>query len=137
MRMKATTKRTGPGAFTHRVEIRHHSVIVDEPDELGGDDAGPSPQELLAASLAACTAITLEMYARRKEWDLAGTEVDCAYEPAERGAPTAFRLTLRLPADLDDEQRERLGEIAARCPVHRTLEGDVTFEQRIESAGQT
>jgi putative redox protein len=133
MKMKAIAKRTGPGPFTHRVEIRHHALTVDEPDELGGDDEGAGPQELLAASLASCTAITLEMYARRKDWNLDGSEVECAYEPAERGAPTEFKLTLRLPAHLDDAQRERLGQIAARCPVHRTLEGEVTFEQRIES----
>jgi putative redox protein len=133
MSMRATVKRTGPGAFTHSVAMRHHSLTVDEPDEFGGDDEGPSPQELLAASLASCTAITLEMYARRKGWDLSSAEVECAYEPAERGSATDFKLTLRLPSALDDEQRERLGQIAARCPVHRLLEGEVTFEQRIES----
>jgi putative redox protein len=130
--MKAIAERTGPGRFTHRVEIRHHSLTTDEPDELGGDDEGASPQELLAASLAACTAITLEMYARRKAWDLTGSEIECAYEPAERGSPTEFKLVLRLPSRLSDEERQRLGEIAARCPVHRTLDGEATFDQRIE-----
>ena len=117
--------------------MRHHRLTVDEPDELGGDDEGPSPQELLAASLASCIAITLEMYARRKGWDMDGTEVECSYDQPERGAPVDFKLTLRLPRDLTDEQLERLGQIAARCPVHRTLEADVTFEQRIETIPPT
>ena len=104
----------------------------DEPKENGGDDAGPSPQELLAASLASCTAITMEMYAQRKGWDIGDVEVDVNYEPAQRGSPTRSRWTCKLPKELPEEQRERLMQIAAKCPVHRTLEGEVMFEERIE-----
>jgi putative redox protein len=114
--------------------MRHHRLVVDEPDDLGGADEGPSPQELLAASLAACTAITLEMYAERKGWDLTGIEVECEYAPAERGAPTHVDVTLRLPDGLSPEQVERLRVIAAKCPVHRTLAGEVVFHERIEVA---
>ena len=95
-------------------------------------DAGPSPQELLAASLASCTAITMEMYAARKGWKVGDVEVACDYTPAERGCPTRFRLTLRFPDDLPDEQVERLRVIAAKCPVHRTLDGEVMFDERVE-----
>ena len=77
---------------------------VDEPGDKGGDDTGPSPQELLAASLASCTAVTMEMYAERKGWDIGDLEVDCEYTPAERGCPTRFSLVLRFPAGLTDEQ---------------------------------
>ena len=105
---------------------------VDEPGEKGGDDTGPSPQELLAASLAACTAITMEMYAKRKGWDVGDVEVGCDYTPAERGAPTRFNLIMRFPDSLSDEQVERLRVIAAKCPVHRTLEGEVMFDERVE-----
>jgi putative redox protein len=118
--------------FTHRVDIRHHQLTADEPADLGGDDEGPNPQELLAASLAACTAITMEMYAKRKGWDIGAVEVECEYAPAERGAPTAFSLVLRLPSELTAEQVERLRVIAAKCPVHRTLEGEVAFNERVE-----
>ena len=93
---------------------------------------GPSPQELLAASLAACTAITMEMYAKRKGWVVDGLEVVCDYTPAERGCPTKFELVMRMPASLSEEQTERLRVIAAKCPVHRTLEGEVAFEERVE-----
>ena len=118
--------------FTHDVKVRKHSFVADEPADAGGDDRGPSPQELLAAALASCTAITMEMYAKRKGWDVAGLEVDCNYSPAERGAPVRFDMTFKLPAHLSEEQVERLRVIAAKCPVHRTLESEVSFDEKIE-----
>jgi putative redox protein len=130
--MKAITRRTTPITYTHRVEIREHRLTVDEPGEKGGDDRGPTPQELLAASLAACTAITIEMYARRKGWDIGTIEVQCEYEPADRGTPTNFELVLRLPTGCTEEQVARLRMIAAKCPVHRTLAGEISFDQRVE-----
>jgi putative redox protein len=118
--------------FTHDVKTGDHTITVDEPPDSGGDDRGPSPQELLAAALASCTAVTMEMYAKRKGWDVNGLAVDCNYTPAERGCPTKFELVLKLPAHLDEEQIERLQVIAAKCPVHRTLEGEVMFDERVE-----
>jgi putative redox protein len=128
--MKAIAHRQAK-TFTHTVDIRNHNVLVDEPSERGGEDDGPSPQELLAASLASCTAITMEMYAKHKGWDIGEVQVAVEYTPAERGCPTKFALELRLPSDTTPEQRERLQVIAAKCPVHRTLEGEVMFEDRI------
>ncbi|HEY4279035.1 MAG TPA: OsmC family protein [Conexibacter sp.] len=128
--MKAIARRTG--TFTHEIDVRSHRLLSDESPEHGGDDEGPSAQELLAASLASCTAITIEMYAKRKGWDIGRIAVEAEYTPAERGAPTRFRLTLRLPASLTAEQLERLSVIAAKCPVHRTLDGEVMFDERIE-----
>ena len=120
------------GKFEHEVRVREHRLTADEPEDIGGKDLGPSPEELLAASLASCTAITMEMYAERKGWDMTGVEVDCDYQPAERGRPTQFELVMRLPESLSDEQVERLTVIAAKCPIHRTLEGEVTFEERVQ-----
>jgi putative redox protein len=128
--MKATARRTG--TFKHVVAMRDHHVAVDEPADQGGDDSGPTPQELLAASLASCTAITMEMYAQRKGWDLGYVEVECDYTPAERGCPTKFELVLRIPEDASEEQVERLKVIATKCPVHRTLDGEVMFDERVE-----
>jgi putative redox protein len=130
--MKAVAHRTASQGWGHRVETRGHQVVADEPPERGGEDRGPTPQELLAASLASCTAITIEMYAKRKGWELGDVAVECDYEQAERGSPTTFRLVLRLPSALSEEQLERLEKIAAKCPVHRTLEGESRFEQRVE-----
>jgi putative redox protein len=118
--------------FRHVVKVRDHRLNCDEPKDAGGDDAAPSPQELLAASLASCTAVTIEMYAARKGWDLHDVEVECEYTPADRGCPTKFQLTLRLPSDLTDEQVQRLKVIATKCPVHRTLDGEVMFDERVE-----
>jgi putative redox protein len=130
-RMKATAHRDGAG-FRHTVHVRDHQVSVDEPLNVGGQDSAPSPQELLAVSLASCTAITMEMYAARKGWDIGHVEVGVEYSPAERGCPTKFELVLRLPEDLPEEQVERLRVIATKCPVHRTLDGEVMFAERIE-----
>src|SRR5947199_7074339 len=129
--MRATARRDG-NTFQHDVEIRDHHVTADEPEDNGGDDTGPSPQELLAASLASCTAITIEMYADRKGWQIGEVVVDVDYEPAQRGSPTKFEMTVKLPKELPEEQRERLMQIAARCPVHRTLEGEVMFDEELE-----
>jgi putative redox protein len=120
--------------YTHDLKVRKHHLTADEPEASGGEDLGPSPQELLAASLASCTAITIEMYAKRKNWNVDGLEIDCDYTPAERGSPTNFKLVMRMPAHLSEEQVERLQIIAAKCPVHRTLEGEVQFDERVELA---
>jgi putative redox protein len=128
--MKATATRSG--SLRQAVRIRDHQLTIDEPIDMGGEDQGPSPQEILAASLAACTAITMEMYAKRKGWDVGDVEVACDYTPAERGCPTRFNLVMRFPDSMSDEQVERLRVIAAKCPVHRTLEGEVMFDERIE-----
>ena len=129
--MRAIARREN-GRLVHNVEIREHRVTADEPEETGGDDTGPSPQELLAASLASCTAITIEMYAKRKGWQIGDIAVDVDYEPAQRGSPTKFKMTMHLPKELPEDQRERLTQIAAKCPVHRTLEGEVMFEESVE-----
>ena len=118
--------------FRHEVKVRSHTLTADEPKDHGGDDEGPSPQELLAASLATCTAITMEMYARRKGWDVAGLTIEVEYTPAERGRMTRFNLVTKMPGHLSDDQVERLQVIAAKCPVHRTLEGEVAFAERVE-----
>jgi putative redox protein len=130
--MKAIAHRTARNAFTHRIDIRQHQLTSDEPAEHGGEDEGPSPQELLAASLASCTAVTIEMYAKRKGWDIGPIEVQCEYTPADRGCPTNFKVVLRVPSECSPEQVERLQVIAAKCPVHRTLDGEVSFTERVE-----
>jgi putative redox protein len=120
--------------FKHDLKVRQHRLTADEPEDHGGEDAGPSPQELLAASLASCTAITMEMYAKRKGWNVEGLEVDVDYTPAERGCATNFKLVMKMPAQLSEDQVEKLRVIAAKCPVHRTLEGEVLFDERVEIA---
>jgi len=122
--------------YAHDVEIEGgHEVRVDEPAGAGGTDTGPSPTRLLGASLASCIAITVEMYAGRKGWDVGQVEVDVemAYEGP---VPTSFEVGLKLPGELDDEQRQRLLVIATKCPVHKVLAGEahVSVVERLEAA---
>ena len=129
--MRAIARRNG-GRLKQDVVIRKHELVADEPRDEGGLDEGPSPQELLAASLASCTAITMEMYAMRKGWDVGDMTVDVNYEPAQRGSPTRFEMIIKMPKEMPEGQRQRLMQIAAKCPVHRTLEGEVMFDERVE-----
>ena len=120
--------------FAHEIDIEGgHTIVVDEPVEVGGTDTGPSPGRLLAASLASCTAVTMEMYAQRKGWELGAVEVevDATYDDH---TPTAYEVTVKLPAALDDEQRKRLFVVASKCPVHKVLTGEatVTVSDRLE-----
>ena len=130
--MRVSAHRRQADGYQHDIKVRDHVVSADEGKDVGGDDAGPTPQELLAASLASCTAVTVELYAARRGWDVGPLEVDCQYSPAERGCPTKFSLLLRLPEQLDEDQVHRLMAVAAKCPVHRTLDGEVMFDERVE-----
>ena len=127
--MRATSRRDD-GRMRNSVEIRGHTLTADESVDHGGDDEGPSPQELLAASLASCSAITMQMYAERKGWEVGELVVDVNYEPAQRGSPARFEMVFEFPKELPEDQRTRLMQIAAKCPVHRTLEGEVMFDER-------
>ena len=118
--------------LTHRLSVRDHVITADEPAEKGGNDAGPSPTELLALSLASCTAITIEMYAERKGWDVGALVVDVDYELEPREGHARFDLTLQLPKALSDEQIERIIVVSGKCPVHRTLLGEIEIAERIE-----
>ena len=119
--------------YEHEVEIREHRLIADEPQDRGGGNRGPKPTELLAASLATCTAITIEMYADRKEWDLGKVEVAVDFTEASSDSPAKFEVEIKTPAQLSDEQRERILVIAGKCPVHRALvTDDVEVDDSLE-----
>ena len=131
-------------AFTADMKVGNHYLTADEPIAFGGHDFGPSPYELLSSSLAACTVMTIHMYARRKQWPLENAEVHISYgkEHAQDGDtcmddPKAkidtFQREITLKGELDETQRSRLMEIADRCPVHRTLHSPtqvITNEKR-------
>ena len=122
--------------FTTSIQTKNHSLIADEPVGIG-DDFGPSPYDLLNASLAACTVMTLKMYAQRKKWDLHEVFVyitnskkhsdDLNIEVEKPGYLDHISKKLKIVGNLDAEQKQRLKEIASRCPVHRTLEKGVIF----------
>jgi putative redox protein len=118
--------------YTHEVEVDGHHVVSDEPPQKGGNDEGPSPTRLFLASLAACTATTVEMYADRKGWELGSVEVEATRESGDREEPVRYSVEVRIPAPITDEQSERIKAIAAKCPVHRMLTGKVEIEDRVE-----
>lgn len=106
--------------YATQLVVGHHHWVADEPVDLGGGDTGPAPDEILLSALGACTAITLRMYAERKQWPLEGVEVEVAY--AERGKDkTVIQRTVHLRGALDEEQRARLLQVANACPVHNIL----------------
>ena len=121
--------------FKHDVEIDgEHTLVIDEPLDSGGANEGPSPTRVLAAALAACTGITVEMYAGRKGWELGAVEVEVEMSYDDKGTPSSFDVTLKVPEPLEQEQQDRLLVIAGKCPVHRALasETEVVVEDRIE-----
>lgn len=115
VRTPLATVSIGRDHYAAQVTAGGHALRADEPPEAGGTDTGPSPWELLCASLGACTAVTLRMYADRKAWPLDGVTVTVTRE--ER----TLHQVVGLRGNLDDEQRARLIDIAGRCPVHRAL----------------
>jgi putative redox protein len=111
--------------LAHEVDLEGgHVLVVDEPPDRGGTDTGPRPTQLLAASLAGCTAITVEMYADRKEWGLGEVEVEVEYAEAGKvgtDMPASFDVRIRLGGELSEEHQSRILTIAGKCPVHRVL----------------
>ena len=127
--------------FTTSIQTKNHTFIADEPTSIGGSDFGPSPYEYLNAALAACTVMTLKLYAERKEWDLQEVFVyishsrkhsdDLQVEVEKPKYLDHISKKLKFVGNLDAEQKERLKEIASRCPVHKTIANEVVFETQI------
>jgi len=126
--------------FRTEVEVGGHRLLVDEPVAVGGTEAGPTPYEMLLAALGACTAMTLRLYADRKKWPLRRARVslqhrkvhvqDCAECDQKPARMDVVDRVITLEGDLTDEQRARLLEIAERCPVHQTLQGNIQVNTR-------
>ncbi len=105
------------------------TLVADEPEELGGTNAGPAPGEFLMVSLASCTAITLRMYADRKKWDVSKIKVEVGSEKVDN--KTFFLREISLEGNLDEEQRQRLLQIANSCPVHKALSNPIEINTKL------
>jgi putative redox protein len=128
MSFTASAIRVGDG-LRHEVDVNgRHTIVTDEPERLGGTDAGPAPHELLPATLAACVSTTVAMYAARKDWDLGEIRVDVDYD--NEADPRRFTTTLHLPGGLTPDQVTRLERVAASCPVSRALAAGFAFDER-------
>ena len=132
--MEGTEVRTSTGGSSYitKIEARHHALIADEPEDLGGSDGGPTPMELALGALGACTGITLEMYARRKGWPLTGVDAVVTSTEVDRKRSIDVALTLRGP--LTDEQKTRLLQIAHACPVHKVMSGQAALSATLVTA---
>ncbi len=131
--------------YTVAIDTWHHSLVADEPEDVGGADRGPTPYDLLLAALGACKAITVRMYADRKGWPLVETRVrlkhsrihakDCEECETEEGKLDRLAAVLEFRGPLSESQRERLAEIADKCPVHRTLGSETSLRSRLAGGG--
>ncbi len=120
--------------FTTQMKVGNHYMLADEPISYGGNDFGPSPYELVSAGLSACTAMTIQMYAKRKDWPVENVEVhtsysrdhaqDCGNCEADGAKIDTFEREIKLTGDLDDKQKQRIMQIADKCPVHKTLHSE-------------
>jgi putative redox protein len=136
-----TVTETGSGTYTQQIAAGHHRLVADEPRPIG-DDAGPTPYDLLLAALGACTSMTVRMYATRKGWPLEQIRVtlrhsriharDCADCETSKGWIDHIDRDVELVGDLDDTQRQRLLYIAGRCPVHQTLTSEVDIATSLQ-----
>lgn len=131
----------GQGALSQRIQAGRHSLRADEPAPVG-DDRGPNPYDLLLAALGACTSMTVRMYANRKQWPLEKVSVrlqhgkvhaeDCADCETREGKVDEIERRIHFEGALDETQRQRLLEIAEKCPVHRTLHSEIKVRSRLE-----
>jgi len=138
-----TVTGTGAGSYTQRITAGSHVLVADEPRPVG-TDAGPTPYDLLLAALGACTSMTARMYADRKGWPLEDVRVtlqhkrihaeDCAHCETTKGLINHIDIEIELVGDLDATQRQRLLQIAERCPVHQTLTSEIDISTVLRDA---
>ncbi|HKP87514.1 MAG TPA: OsmC family protein [Blastocatellia bacterium] len=130
------------GFLKQQIIAGPHRLISDEPTEAGGSDAGPDPYALLLSALGACTAMTLQLYARKKEWPLEKVEVslshsrihaaDCQECKSKEGKIERIDRFISLTGPLTEEQRARLLEIAQKCPVHKMLTSEISIKDYLD-----
>ena len=139
--LREVVVRGGPSGLNQQIMASGHPLVADEPLDLGGSDTGPTPYDLLLAALGACTSMTLRLYADRKGWPLTGTVVrlrhqrihaqDCKNCETQNGRIDRIERELHLEGNLEESQKQRLMDIAKRCPVAQTLESEVVIPDKL------
>jgi putative redox protein len=128
--MALTARARRIGSLKNEIDVNgRHTIVTDEPEDLGGTDEAAAPHELLAAALAACVATMIELYAERRSWPLGAVTVDVAYEPED--SPRRVETAIELTGDLSQEQAGRLLRVAQTCPLRRALESEFSFEEQL------
>jgi putative redox protein len=130
--------------FAQEITAGNHRLSADEPQTVGGTDTGPTPYDLIAAALGACTSMTVALYARRKQWALETVTVklghsrvhaaDCANCEAKDGLLDRIEVEVEFHGNLDEDQRQRLLQIANQCPVHKTLTSKIDIRTRLRGS---
>ena len=136
--MRQVTSTTGKTLYTTNILAGNHQIIADEPENEGGQDLGATPMELLAASLASCTSITLRMYADRKQWAIDEIKVEVNIVRDKEKTTTDFQKVIMVKGALDETMKQRFLAIANACPVHKILSNTVSInsELRMDSVEQ-
>jgi len=130
---KSVITRIGKDPYRTEIHIQPHVLLADEPKEIGGQDLGPAPGELLLSSLGACKAITMRMYADRKKWDLDAVEISLSIskQRGELQETNFIKCHIRLDGNLDETQRQRLLKIGNKCPIHKILSNPIVIESNL------
>lgn len=131
MPAKTVKASIGQQKYKTEIQVKNHIIIADEPSEVGGQDLGFTPSELLEASLATCTAMTIRMYADRKGWDLQEAKVNVSFKRNIKTHTVTFNKKIDLIGNLDNEQLQRLKEIGSKCPIEKIIKGDVVVESKL------
>lgn len=129
--MKTTTVSIGKQQYKTEIQAGNHIIMADEPVEVGGQDLGFTPTELLESSLAACTAMTIRMYADRKGWGLEKVEIKVGFKRKVTTGEVTFKKEIRLFGNLNREEQEKLLEIGSKCPIEKMITGNITVESNL------
>jgi len=130
--MKTSFATIGKQKYKTEIQAGNHIVIADEPKELGGGNLGFTPTELLESSLAACTAMTIRMYADRKGWDLEKVGVKVGFKRNISTGEVTFTKEIQLFGNLQAEERERLLEMGSKCPIEKMITGKITVASQLK-----
>ena len=121
------------GSLRAEIDVNgRHTIVTDEPEDLGGEDAAPAPHEILPAALASCISTMVTLYARRKGWEIGEVRVDVTYD--YESTPRRLEADVALPAGRTEEQVTRLERVARTCPVGKAFEAGFTLEERVHTA---
>lgn len=130
--MKTVSAAIGTQLYKTEIQAKNHIITDDEPESVGGQNLGLTPTELLESSLAACSAMTIRMYANRKEWDLQQVIVNVGFKRNITTQTVTFKKEIELIGNLDDEQRQKLLQMGSKCPIEKMITGEIVVESALK-----